>query len=210
MTAVGSTTDGAPTDRDDVGAPRPDSRESSTGDLGVRLRALRRARGVSLADVAEGAGISPSFLSMVEKGKSDITISRLMRLVRWFGVSVADLVQEPDPAAVQVVRSDNCRSLRLADERISIQMLAPDGHHAMMPVINVYDEGGGMADPARHDGEEFVHVLEGSIELTIGSGEPIVLAAGDSAYYRSDVSHSFRNVGKGVARFFGITTPPNL
>ena len=70
------------------------------------------------------------------------------------------------------------RSLRLADERISIQMLTPDGHHAMMPVINVYDEGGGMADSTRHDGEEFVHVLEGSVELTVGNGEPIVLEAG--------------------------------
>jgi mannose-6-phosphate isomerase-like protein (cupin superfamily) len=37
-----------------------------------------------------------------------------------------------------------------------------------------------------------------------------VLRAGDSAYYRADVPHSFRNVGRGDARFLGITTPPNL
>ena len=55
-----------------------DNRVSSTGELGARLRQLRRSRGVSLADVAEGTGISSSFLSMVEKGKSDITISRPM------------------------------------------------------------------------------------------------------------------------------------
>ena len=193
-----------------AGDPPTDNRVSSTGDLGARLRHLRRLRGVSLADVAEGTGISPSFLSMVEKGKSDITISRLMRLVHWFGVSVSDLVQEPNSSPVQIVRADGRRSLRLADEKISIQMLTPDGHHAMMPVINVYDEGGGMVDPTRHDGEEFVHVIEGCVELTVGSAEPIVLEAGDSAYYRSDVPHSFRNAGIGVARFFGVTTPPNL
>ena len=193
-----------------LGVEPVDGRESSTSDLGARLRQLRRSRGVSLADVAEGSGISPSFLSMVEKGKSDITISRLMRLVHWFGVSVADLVQEPNPSPVQIVRADSRRSLRLADEKISIQMLARDGHHAMLPVINVYDEGGGMADSTRHDGEEFVHVIEGRVELTVGSAEPIVLEPGDSAYYRSDVPHSFRNAGAGVARFFGVTTPPNL
>ena len=77
---------------------------------------------------------------MVEKGKSDITVSRLMRLVHWFGVSIADLVQEPNSSPVQVVRADSRRSVRLTDERISIQMLTTDGHHAMMPVINVYDE----------------------------------------------------------------------
>jgi len=210
VTTVDSKADDAPAEKASDGAPAVDARESSTSELGSRLRELRRSRGVSLADVADGTGISPSFLSMVEQGKSDITISRLMRLVHWFGVSVADLVQEPNTSPVQVVRADRRRSLRLADERISIQMLTPDGHHAMMPVINVYDEGGGMADPTRHDGEEFVHVLEGSVELTVGGGEPIVLEAGDSAYYRSDVPHSFRNVGAGVARFFGVTTPPNL
>ena len=193
-----------------AGEPSADNGVSSTGDLGSRLRQLRRSRGVSLADVAEGTGISTSFLSMVEKGKSDITISRLMRLVHWFEVSVSDLVQEPNPSPVQIVRADRRRSLRLADEKISIQMLTSDGHHAMMPVINVYDEGGGMVDPTRHDGEEFVHVIEGRVELTVGSGEPIVLEAGDSAYYRSDAPHSFRNAGTGVARFFGVTTPPNL
>ena len=197
-----------------TGAPAtvepPGDRASGSNELGARLRQLRRSRGVSLAEVADGTGISPSFLSMVEKGKSDITVSRLMRLVHWFGVSVADLVQEPDNAAVQVVRAGDRRSLRLADEGIEIQMLTPDGHHAMMPVINVYDEGGGMVDPTRHDGEEFIHVLEGRLELTVAGGDPIVLETGDSAYYRSDAPHSFRNAGNGVARFFGITTPPNL
>ncbi|MCZ7589978.1 MAG: XRE family transcriptional regulator [Gaiella sp.] len=192
------------------GAELLDGRESTTSDLGSRLRALRRSRGVSLADVAEGTGISPSFLSMVEKGKSDITISRLMRLVHWFGVSVADLVQEPNLAPVQVVRADSRRSLRLVDEKISVQMLTADGHHAMMPVINIYDESGGMTDPTRHEGEEFVHVIEGCVELTVAGTDPVLLEPGDSAYYRSDVPHSFRNAGRGVARFFGVTTPPNL
>ena len=133
-----------------------------------------------------------------------------MRLVQWFGVSIADLVQEPNRSPVQVVRADERRSVRLADERLSIQMLSADGNHAMMPVINTYDEGGGMADPTTHDGEEFVHVLDGHVELTVGRAEPIVLGPGDSAYYRSDVPHSFRNAGRGMARFLGVTTPPNL
>ena len=186
------------------------ARDADGSDLGTRLRELRRSRGVSLAEVAEGTGISASFLSTVEKGKSDITVSWLMRLVHWFGVSIADLVQEPNRSPVQVVRADERRSVRLADERLSIQMLSADGNHAMMPVINTYDEGGGMADPTTHDGEEFVHVLDGHVELTVGRAEPIVLGPGDSAYYRSDVPHSFRNAGRGMARFLGVTTPPNL
>lgn len=178
--------------------------------LGPRLRQLRRGRGLSLADVAEGAGVSASFLSMVEKGQSDITVSRLMRLVRWFGVSIADLVHEPDPAAVHVVRSGERRSLRLVDEGIAIEMLTSEGGHQMLPVVNVYSQGGAMAEPARHEGEEFVLVVDGKVELSVGDGDPIVLGPGDSAHYRSDLPHSFRNVGRGEARFVGVTTPPNL
>jgi transcriptional regulator with XRE-family HTH domain len=180
------------------------------GDLGRRLRQLRSSRRLSLAHVAEATGISPSFLSMVENGQSDITVSRLMRLVHWYGVSIADLLQEPDRSPVRVVRAGERHSVELAEERIRIVMLVPDGQHAMMPVINVYARGGGMSEPTQHEGEEFVHVLHGTVELTVGEGPPILLAPGDSAHYRADLSHSFRNVGDGEARFLGITTPPNL
>ncbi|HWQ23322.1 MAG TPA: XRE family transcriptional regulator [Gaiellaceae bacterium] len=178
-------------------------------DLGGKLRELRTSRRLSLSDVSEGTGISASFLSMVEKGQSDITVTRLMKLVHWFGVSIADLVQEPSASKVQVVRAGERRSVRLLDEGISIQMLTPDGRHRMMPVINVYEPGGAMADAAQHEGEEFVHVLAGRIELVV-DGESVVLGPGDSAYYRADVPHSFRNAGRGEARFVGVTSPPNL
>jgi transcriptional regulator with XRE-family HTH domain len=180
------------------------------GDLGARLRRLRAKRALSLVEVAEATGISPSFLSMVENGQSDITVSRLMRLVHWYGVSIADLLQEPSRSLVRVVRSGEQRSLALTNEQIRIFMLTPDGQHAMMPVINVYSPGGGMAEPAQHDGEEFVYVQRGTVELTLGSEKPIVLEAGDSAYYRADVPHLFRNAGDGEAHFIGVTTPPNL
>jgi quercetin dioxygenase-like cupin family protein len=108
------------------------------------------------------------------------------------------------------VHADEQRSLELSDEGITIRMLTPTGQNAMMPVINVYRAGGGMAESARHDGEEFVHVLEGTLEFTFGDASPVLLKAGDTAYYRADVPHSFRNVGEHEARFLGVTTPPNL
>jgi transcriptional regulator with XRE-family HTH domain len=192
-------------------AVSPESEGASrNGDLGRRLRLLRSSRGLSLAEVAEATGISPSFLSIVENGQSDITVSRLMRLVHWYGVSIADLLQASERSVVRVVRADERRSIELSDERIEILMLAPDGQHAMMPVMNVYGEGGGMAEAAQHDGEEFVYVLSGTIELGVGKEDPIVLRAGDSAYYRAEAPHSFRNVGPGDACFLGVTTPPNL
>lgn len=191
-------------------APTVNAGASRNGDLGSRLRQLRSSRGLSLAEVADATGISPSFLSIVENGQSDITVSRLMRLVHWYGVSIADLLQAPDRSVVRVIRAEQRRSIELSDERIKILMLTPDGQHAMMPVINIYGAGGGMAESAQHDGEEFVYVLSGTIELDIGNEGTIVLRPGDSAYYRAEAPHSFRNAGDGEACFLGVTTPPNL
>jgi transcriptional regulator with XRE-family HTH domain len=65
---------------------------SSLGSVGAALRQVRKARGLSLHDVAEGTGISASFLSLVEKDRSDISIGRLVRLIDFYGISITDLL----------------------------------------------------------------------------------------------------------------------
>lgn len=180
-------------------------------DLSLRLKALRRERGLSLSDVSRGTGISTSFLSLIENGKSDITFSKLISLVRFYGISVTDLLpdgdQPPDPV---VVRREHRRHVYSQGEGIDVFMLAPDANRAMMPVIEEYDPGGRMVEYSSHDGEEFLLVLDGTIELLMEGADPVVLRAGDSAYYRADRRHAFRNVGEGRSRLFAVVTPPFL
>src|SRR4051812_28348017 len=66
-------------------SPPPALVGAGAAPLGAALRGLRRARRLSLQDVAEATAISASFLSLVETGKSDITIGRLVRLVEFYG-----------------------------------------------------------------------------------------------------------------------------
>src|SRR3954453_9815199 len=74
-------------------------------DLGTRLRALRTERGLSLSQLEAATKISSSFLSLVESGKSDITISRLVRLADFFDVELSDhaLGRRPDRSPLEVV-----------------------------------------------------------------------------------------------------------
>ncbi len=60
--------------------------------LGARLKSVRTARRLSLAEVSEATDVSASFLSLVENDKSDITIGRLVRLIEFYGISIADLL----------------------------------------------------------------------------------------------------------------------
>src|SRR5438094_6693590 len=91
------------------------------------LRALRHSRRLTLQQVSRATNISPSFLSLVEKGKSDITIGRLVRLVEFYGTTLADLIpMAPLVAEPEIVRVDEQRRISSPAEGIDVYMLAPD------------------------------------------------------------------------------------
>jgi quercetin dioxygenase-like cupin family protein len=179
--------------------------------LGTKLRALRTSRGLSVRRVAETTGLSPSFLSLVETGKSDITIGRLTRLVEFYGVSLMDLVPGPPSADARVVRQDEQRLIHSTVESIDFALLVPDAQRMMMPMLVTFAPGARLAEYGRHPGEEWVHVLEGELTLEL-EGEPsLTLAAGDSAYYSSTVPHSFANASsKERLIVVCVDTPPNI
>ena len=179
--------------------------------LGSQLRAVRRRLGYSLADVAAGASISRSFLALVESGKSDITISRLMRLVSLYQISLADLLPQTAPPDPIIVRQ-NARRLhdRSTSAGLDFFLVAPSAHRAMMPTVVVLDPHAEMAEQAKHDGEEFLYVLEGTIMLEIEDAGRFLLEQGDTAYYDSNRGHAYRNVGAGPAKILAVVTPPAM
>ena len=182
----------------------------SSTHLGDALRELRRRRGATLAEVAQKTGISRSFLSLVENGRSDITIGRLLRLVSFYGAQIADLLPQAEPHDPIVVRRDEQREVESPAEGIRIFLLAPDEERMMSPSLGVIEPTGASAERASHDGEEFLHVIEGVVALDFGDVEPIVLEAGDSAYFRAERPHSYRNAGGVTARFVSVATPPTF
>src|SRR4029079_5761908 len=90
--------------------PRVATVETPAG-LGSALRAARPAKALSLSAVAAATGISPSFLSLVENGKSDITIGRLVRLVTFYGIHLGDLVPVEPAAEPDILRKSSRKTL---------------------------------------------------------------------------------------------------
>jgi transcriptional regulator with XRE-family HTH domain len=179
--------------------------------LGARLRALRKARRLSLSEVAEKTQISTSFLSLVENGKSDITIGRLTRLVEFYGVAIADLLPAPPPAESHIIRHDELRLLHSPAEGIDVYLLVGDTSQTMMPMFLEFKPGAGLAEYGSHLGEEFVYVLEGELALEVGNGEPKLLRPGDSAYYRADQPHLFRNASETAPlKLVCVDSPPTF
>ena len=179
---------------------------SSAAHLGGALRALRLQRRASLVEVASATGISKSFLSLVENDRSDITIGRLLRLVNYYGADMADLFPQAEPQDPIIVKRGEQREVLSPEEGIRVFLLAPNVERTMNPSLGVIEAGGASAEKASHAGEEFLHMLEGLVELSFGDADPIVLEHGDSAYFKAERPHSYRNVGEGVARFITVSS----
>jgi transcriptional regulator with XRE-family HTH domain len=180
-------------------------------ELGRRLRATRLERNLSLSEVADRTRISASFLSLVENGKSDITIGRLTRLVECYGLSITELIPLPTPAQAFVVRESEAALLHSPGEGVDVFLLVPDMKRSMMPMLVEVQPGASLAEYGRHPGEEFVHVVEGELTLDLEGVEPRTLAPGDSAYYDSQHPHLFRNDSPDrLLRLICVDSPPPL
>ncbi len=174
-----------------------------------RLRDLRHASGLTLAEVARMTRLSPSFVSMVETGKTDISLARLLSLVTAYGTTIHDLFADSSPPArepeVRVIRRAGYVSVPLADRGVRLVLLAPAAERRLEPVLIVLEPGSRLGAPLRHEGEEFVYVIEGDVTLTVGRRRHR-LARGETAYYSSALPHRFANPGRRRAVLLGGAT----
>jgi transcriptional regulator with XRE-family HTH domain len=185
-------------------------------DLGTRLRALRTERGLSLSQLEAATNISSSFLSLVESGKSDITISRLMRLADFFDVEINELVAggRVGRSSFEVIREGDGSVLTSASEGVTVRYL---GHSrwTLSPRVGEYEAGGifevGEGEQAAremlHHHELFMYVVAGTFEVTVHGEEPVKVAKGDALLVR-DGADRVVNTGRGAGRLLvvGVAT----
>lgn len=179
--------------------------------LGQRIRSLRLAKGYTLKQLATLAGLSTSFVSMLETGKTGVAASRLQAIAEVFGLATADLLPEAGSQnIIQTVRVSRRPVVPNLAQGVHAVMLVRDLHRRIQPVLLSLEPGARHSNDVGHAGEEFVLVLEGEIALVVDGDQRTVLAQGDSAYYPSALSHSYENVGQGRAQLFTISAPPKL
>jgi XRE family transcriptional regulator, regulator of sulfur utilization len=189
---------------------RRDRSDAITKVIGPRLRTIRQERSLSLQEVAEATDISTSFLSLVETGRSDITFTKLIRLLEFYDLSVSDLLpQGASPDQIAVTRSDEQRFLHSSEEGLDVAVLARLGEAVMHPQLAVYQPGGHMKYAA-HKGEEWFYVLEGEIAVHMEDGTTVTFRPGDSGYYSCDRIAAISNVGNTEARLLAVASPPHF
>jgi len=177
-------------------------------ELGKRLRALRKARGLSLRALAEIVGCSASYLSMVENAHIDPSISRLKRIAEGLGTTISGLFQDEASHEI-VIRRHMRRQAHFPAAKLRIEMLTPQLPEKLMDArLAIVAPGGGSDGDYHHPGEEFGLVLAGELELTV-QGVTYHLEEGDSFYFPSTHHHSFRNTGQEEAVVLWVNCPPS-
>jgi len=178
-------------------------------DVGERLREIRQQRRATLRTVADRSGLSESFLSQVERGRSNASIASLRRIADALGVSVADLFEPDGPPRPRVLRKDERPSLAFGVLGRKL-LLTPQPLQHLEVFVGELDVGGSTGvEPYSHgDSEELFVVLNGSVQLEL-AGELHELETGDSILYRSSVPHRITNVGDHLAEAMWVITPPS-
>jgi DNA-binding transcriptional MerR regulator/mannose-6-phosphate isomerase-like protein (cupin superfamily) len=174
---------------------------------GSRLRALRRERGSSLRSAAALAGLSPSFLSALERRATGASVATLLRLTRAYGVTTLDLFRPAAPSGRRVRRGE--RQVLDLGSGVRIEQLAHDAT-LLEPQLFVLAAGASSDGAYAHAGEEFMFVLEGALTVWLGPHERYRLRMGDSMTFPSTLPHRWRNRADGETRLLWINTPPTF
>ena len=181
--------------------------DGNAGAIGGHLRRLRSKRRLSLAQVAEAVGISVGFLSALERSQMSGSVGTLRKLARFYKTNILDFFDASENGSRRQVRPAERKVLE-AGAGVRMELLAW-GDTVMEPHLFRIAPEAGSGDPYTHEGEEFLYVLRGELEIIL-EGEQFRLKPGDSFYFESATPHRWKNPGRKETLVLWVNTPPTF
>jgi len=171
----------------------PESEESVA--VGERIKNLRELKGLSLNDVSQRTGLSEEMLASIEAEAVAPPLGTLTKLARALEMKMGYLLTAGEPKPFVITRKDERKpvSRHAAQQQnkygysyLSLSPGMPDRN--MEPFLVTLSPSAEDMPGSVHEGEEFIYVLEGEMEVTIGEHRE-VLYPGDAIYYHSSLPH---------------------
>ncbi len=163
-------------------------------DVGKRIQQLREERNISIEDLSNLTGFAVSRLEDIESGKEKPQLGTVMKLSKALDSAVGRLLSGFGTKLYSITRKDERKKVSRSSSKsgksnvYSYMSLAPEVQGRHMEALIVQLEKSEDNEVSIHNGEEFIFVLEGMVNLTIGK-DAYDLEPGDSAYYLSTTSH---------------------
>ena len=185
--------------------------------VGEKIKAIRETKQISIADVVERTGLAQEQIERIE-GNVDIpSLAPLIKIARALGVRLGTFLDDQDEVGAVVCRkeehtdktisfSNNAMNARTHMQYHSLSASKADRHMEPFIVeINKADEA--AYELSSHEGEEFIYVMDGVVEIAYGK-KNFVIEAGDSIYYDSIVPHHVHGFEGQAAKILAVVYTP--
>ncbi len=184
--------------------------------IGLKIRDYRGFKQISRSDLAQRAGLEEKQLQLIEEKGIVPSLGHLIKITRALGVRIGTFLDDQDQIGPVVVRAgagNAVPSFSTKDdsprEHLSFYSLAQDkaGRHMEPFMIDIEPSALSDYKLSSHEGEEFIYVLQGSIEINYGK-EVYILNEGDSIYLDSVVAHNVHGTANQKAKIIGVVYYP--
>ncbi len=171
-----------------------DGDSGTLDDVGARIKHLREERGLTLQSLSDLTGFDVSRLEAIESGEFKPQLGMIMKLSKALDLAVGRLVSGVGTSLYAITRKNERKPIARSASKIgkkheyAYMSLAPEVQGRHMEALIVQLEQSQEKEISVHNGEEFIFVLNGEVNLTIAK-ESYDLEPGDSAYYLSTTPH---------------------
>ena len=184
--------------------------------IGGKLTAVRGTRNLSPEQLADRAGLKAETVTAIESGALIPSLGPLIRIARALGVRLGTFLDDQENVGPVVVRAGEKRKVMHVSDKnhpghsdLDFFSLAANktGRHMEPFLIDIHPSSAREVKPSTHEGEEFIYVLVGEVEISYGT-EVYRVSAGDSIYYDSIVAHNVHCRGDRPAQILAVVYAP--
>jgi len=180
--------------------------------VGERVKRIRLAKGLSLEDVASRTGYETAMLEQIENDMISPPLGVLVRLSKALDMKMGYLISGGESKPYSIIRKEDRKQIsRYASKKgvrygYAYESLAPQKKdRTMEPFLVTLEPADQEPEDSTHDGEEFIFVLDGEMEVKLGE-ETHVLYPGDCIYYESTIPHLVKTRGDKITRILAVLT----
>ena len=182
----------------------------TTEEVGKRLKEVRRQKEMTLKEVAQSSGMSPTHISEIERGKTSPTVGALRKIAGALGKDTAFFVEDLPLPRVSVVKKEDRETVLLrgdGDAFVTARALTSGIPAGRVKLVLVTEDKGGTLAAHSHEGEEAIVMVAGQAQVTVGD-EEFVIDPGDCLHYSAKCKHSAVFTGNGKNKVLWIRVSP--
>ncbi len=179
-------------------------------DVGGKLKRLRKENNLTLKELSQKSGVSPTQISEIERGLTSPTIATLMKLISALGQDTSIFFERDGMQKVSVVRKHERQIIIDQKNEVHIESLTKGITDTKLKVIIARPKPGRENIPGgyKHAGEELIYVIKGRVEVSL-DGQPYYLEEGDAIHFRGEMRHIIKNITNNEAEVLAVITPPS-